>query len=324
MQPAEIGRQPFDRRAGGDGPAPTLPEQPDDPGTGNPGQSQEGREKDQAPHRESVLHASSVRPRAATTQRADGYDDASNRWLPAGVVVLPARPRGEPFVASCQGDVVVTRPEAAGPPETVPVMPWSATGSRWRARPLTLVVLVIGLWLFGTGEAVLVDARLGNSPWTVLAQGISRHSPLTIGGATLLVSVLVLLAWVPLRERPGLGTLANAVIVAVAIDVMLPLLPTPAGLRPRLLEVFAAIVCIGLASGLYLTANLGPGPRDGWMTGVCRRTGWPVNWVRFGIEASALGSGAVLGGRVGVGTLLFAVLVGHAVGGVLGGLRRAR
>lgn len=217
------------------------------------------------------------------------------------------------------------RPEAGeSRAQAVPVMPWSAAGSRWRARPLTLIVLATGLWLFGTGEAVLVDARLGNSPWTVLAQGISRHSPLSIGGATLLVSVAVLVAWVPLRERPGLGTLANAVIVAVAIDVMLPLLPSPTGMRPRLVEVFAAVACIGLASGLYLTAHLGPGPRDGWMTGVCRRTGWPVNWVRFGIEAGVLGAGAVLGGRVGVGTLLFAVLVGPAVGGVLAALRRTR
>lgn len=207
-------------------------------------------------------------------------------------------------------------------PRPVPAMPWSATGSRWRARPFTLVVLVTGLWLFGTGEAVLVDARLGNSPWTVLAQGISRHSPLSIGGATLLVSVLVLLAWVPLRERPGLGTLANIAVIAVAIDVMLPLLPSPTAMAPRLLEVALAICCIGLATGLYLTANLGPGPRDGWMTGLSRRTGWPIAWVRFGIEAGILVVGAALGGRVGVGTLLFAVLVGHTVGGVLAGLRR--
>ncbi len=215
------------------------------------------------------------------------------------------------------------RPAApGGEREPVPVMPWSARRSRWRARPGTLLVLVVGLWLFGTGEAVLVDAGLGNSPWTVLAQGISRHSRLSIGGATLVVSLAVLLAWVPLRERPGLGTLANAVIVALAIDVMLPLLPAPTGIAPRLAEVFVAVACIGVASGLYLTANLGAGPRDGWMTGLCRRTGWPVGWVRFGIEAAVLVVGAALGGTVGVGTLLFAVLVGHVVGAVLGGLRR--
>ncbi len=206
---------------------------------------------------------------------------------------------------------------------TVPIMPWSSTGSSWRPRPVTLVVLLIGLWLFGTGEASLVDARLGNSPWTVLAQGISRHSPLSIGGATLLVSLTVLLAWVPLRERPGFGTLANAVVVAVAIDVMLPLLPAPQSMGPRLLEVLAAVACIAVASGLYLTANLGAGPRDGWMTGLHRRTGWPVSWVRFGIEASALAVGAVLGGQVGIGTVVFALLVGHAVGGTLAMLRRA-
>ncbi len=201
-------------------------------------------------------------------------------------------------------------------------MPWSATGSRWRPRPRTFLVLLIGLWLFGTGEAALVDAGLGNSPWTVLAQGIYRHTPLSIGAATFVISVTVLLAWVPLRERPGLGTLANAVVVAVAIDVMLPLLPRPEPVVARLAEVLVAVGCIGVGSGLYLTANLGPGPRDGWMTGVHRRTGWPIPWVRFGIEATALAVGWVLGGRVGVGTVVFALLVGHSVGAALAVLGR--
>lgn len=206
----------------------------------------------------------------------------------------------------------------AGPrARAIPAMPWSATRSRWRARPRTLLVLLVGLWLFGTGEAALVDAKLGNSPWTVLAQGISRHTPLTIGAATFAISVTVLLAWVPLRERPGLGTMANAVVVAVAIDIMLPVMPSPEAVVPRLLQVLVAVACIGVASALYLTANLGPGPRDGWMTGLHRRTGWPIAWVRLGIEATVLAVGWALGGRVGLGTVVFALLVGHSVGAAL-------
>jgi uncharacterized membrane protein YczE len=191
-------------------------------------------------------------------------------------------------------------------------MPWSAS-SRWRARPGTLVVLLVGLWAFGTGEALLVASRLGNTPWTVLAQGVSLHSPLSIGAATFAISVAVLLLWVPLRERPGLGTLANAVVIAVAIDLMLRILPRPDAAMGRLAEVAGAIACIGVGSGLYLTTLLGPGPRDGWMTGLARRTGWPIAPVRLAIEVSALVVGWVLGGRVGLGTVVFALTIGHAV-----------
>src|SRR4051812_12088398 len=141
-------------------------------------------------------------------------------------------------------------------------MPWSAT-SRWRARPSTLLVLVFGLWTFGTGEALLVASHLGNTPWTVLAQGVSRHTPLSIGMATLAISALVLLLWIPLRERPGLGTVLNAVVIAVAIDVMLDWLPQPHANPLRLVEVAGGIAAIGTGSALYLTTQLAPGPRDG-------------------------------------------------------------
>lgn len=194
----------------------------------------------------------------------------------------------------------------------VPRLPWSA-GSRWRGRPLTLVVLTVGLWLFGTGEALLVASHLGNTPWTVLAQGVSRHSTLSIGEATLAISAVVLVGWIPLRERPGLGTIANAVVIAVAIDVMLDLLPQPHARAARLGEVVAAIVSIGIGSGLYLTTWLGPGPRDGWMTALARRTGVPIATVRLSIEVSVLVIGWVLGGRVGLGTVVFALSVGYAV-----------
>jgi len=195
---------------------------------------------------------------------------------------------------------------------SVPRMRWSAP-SRWRARPSTLVVLLAGLWLFGTGEALLVASRLGNTPWTVLAQGLSRHSPLSIGAATLVISAIVLLAWLPLRETPGLGTIANAVVIAVAIDVMLRVLPRPSVTPGRLAEVAVAIFCIGAGSGLYLTTWLGPGPRDGLMTGVARRGGWPIAGVRLSIELTVLVAGYLLGGRVGIGTVVFALTIGYAV-----------
>jgi uncharacterized membrane protein YczE len=194
----------------------------------------------------------------------------------------------------------------------VPRVPWSAS-HRWRPRPSTLIVLLAGLWLFGTGEALLVASHLGNTPWTVLAQGVSRHSALSIGAATFAISLVVLLAWIPLRERPGFGTIANAVVIAVAIDAMLRVLPQPHAEIGRLAEVLGAIVSIGIGSGLYLTTWLGPGPRDGWMTGLARRTKIPIATVRLSIELTALVAGWLLGGRVGLGTVVFALTIGYAV-----------
>src|SRR5262245_56252256 len=167
-------------------------------------------------------------------------------------------------------------------------MPWSARRSGWSARPITLAVLLGGLWLFGVGEAALVNSRLGNTPWTVLAEGVANHSRLDIGGATILLSVLVLVGWIPLRQLPALGTLANVVVIGVALDVMRHLLPHPGSVPVRALEAAAGIVTIGIASALYLTANLGPGPRDGWMTGIHRRLGYPIASVRLAIELTVL------------------------------------
>jgi uncharacterized membrane protein YczE len=203
-------------------------------------------------------------------------------------------------------------------------MPWSATGSSWRPRLLTLVVLFAGLWLFGVGEAAMIDARLGNTPWTVLAQGVANHSPLDIGGATILISVLVLLGWIPLRQRPGLGTVANVVVIGVAIDVMQPVLPNPDAVGARVVEVGFAIAAIGLASALYLTANLGPGPRDGWMTGIHRRSGRPIATVRASIELTVVVIGIALGGTFGVATFAFALLVGYSLAMSVRVLERTR
>jgi uncharacterized membrane protein YczE len=176
------------------------------------------------------------------------------------------------------------------------------------------VVVVVGQWIFGTGEALLVASGLGVAPWTVLAQGLSQRLPIPLGAATLLVSVLVLLLWIPLREWPGLGTICNAIVIATALQVMVSVIPAPDAPAVRLAFVMAGIAVIGIGSGLYLTANLGPGPRDGWMTGIHQRTGWPISAVRLAIEAVVLVAGWLLGGTVGIGTVLFALLIGPSVG----------
>lgn len=198
------------------------------------------------------------------------------------------------------------------PARTVPVTRWRSP-SRWSPTPASGVVLLIGLYAFGTGEALIVQGGLGVSPWTVLAQGLSTILPVSIGVATFLVSAVVLLLWIPLRERPGLGTIANALVIAVALQVGVALVPEPGAWPVQLVLVLLGIAMIGLGSGFYLTTNLGPGPRDGWMTGIHLRTGWPVGRVRLGIELVVLGVGWLLGGTVGVGTVLFAVLIGPAV-----------
>lgn len=191
--------------------------------------------------------------------------------------------------------------------------------SRWRPSPGRLVQLLIGLWLFGTGEGLIVLAGLGNSPWTVLAQGVSVQTPLSIGVATILISAIVVAAWGLLQEMPGLGTVLNAVLVGIAIDVTLQVVPSPAGVW-RAVALLGGIALVSLASGLYLTARLGPGPRDGLMTAIVRRTGRSFRLVRVTLELSALLIGALLGGTVGIGTVAFALLIGPGVQAVLGAL----
>ena len=188
----------------------------------------------------------------------------------------------------------------------------SAELSRWRPGPRRLARLLIGLWVFGTGEALVVAADLGNSPWTVFADGISEQTPLSIGIATVVTSFCLLVIWIPLGERPGLGTIANALVVGIAIDVMLLVLGA-APLAVRVAELVVGIALVGIGSGLYINAALGPGPRDGLMLGLHRRTGLPIGGLRAGIEITALVIGALLGGAFGIGTVAFALLVGPAV-----------
>ena len=185
--------------------------------------------------------------------------------------------------------------------------------SLWRPTPAQLVRVVFGLTLFGIGEGLVTWSELGNSPWTVFAEGVSVQTPLSIGAATFVIGALVLLSWLPLDERPGLGTLLNVLIISVMIDVTLWIVPESDALAARWPALLGGIALVGIGSGFYLTAMLGPGPRDGLMTGIHAKTGWPIFAVRTGIEASAVAIGWILGGTVGAGSVLFALLVGPAV-----------
>ena len=178
------------------------------------------------------------------------------------------------------------------PAKEVPLTWWSADDSMTtRPRGQTLVILLVGLWIFGTGDAILIAAGIGNTPWTVLAEGIAKNIDRSVGQATFLVSVAVLFLWIPLKEKPGIGTILNAIVIAAAIEVMVPRLPTPDSFEIALLQVLAGVLLIGIGSGLYLTANLGPGPRDGWMTGLQKASGIPIGRVRGAIEVSVLALG---------------------------------
>tara|TARA_Y100000768_G_C23852033_1_gene621516 strand:+ start:312 stop:977 length:666 start_codon:yes stop_codon:yes gene_type:complete len=200
------------------------------------------------------------------------------------------------------------------PAKKVPSTNWSSSDPMsLKPKFSTITILIIGLWIFGTGDAIIVAAGLGVAPWTVLAQGIAEQINWTLGQTTFLVSAIVLLLWIPIKERPGLGTILNAILIALAIDVMLPYLPKPENYLLQIIQVLIGTIFVGIGSGLYLTANLGPGPRDGWMTGIQRITNIPIAKVRITIEVSVLLLGYYLGGTLGLGTIIFALLIGHIV-----------
>jgi uncharacterized membrane protein YczE len=173
--------------------------------------------------------------------------------------------------------------------------------------------LLIGLVLYGTGCALTVEAGLGVDPWTVFAQGVSIHTGLGIGWVTNIIGFLVLLVWIPLRQKPGLGTIANILLVGTTMQIVLGVIPPVAGLVAQLLVLVAGILLVAVASGLYIGAHFGPGPRDGLMTGMHARLGWPVWLCRLTVEATVLVLGWLLGGTVGIGTVLFAVSIGPLV-----------
>lgn len=179
--------------------------------------------------------------------------------------------------------------------------------------------LLAGLVSCGTGLALMVLAGLGLGPWEVLHQGLSRRTGIPIGTMGILVGVVVLLGWLPLRQRPGVGTVCNVVLIGVTIDVVLALAPVPAGMAARWACLVTGVLLVGVGSGLYIGAGLGPGPRDGLMTGLAAR-GHSLRLVRTGIEVAALVAGWALGGTVGIGTVLFAFAIGPLVQLFLGRL----
>jgi uncharacterized membrane protein YczE len=170
-----------------------------------------------------------------------------------------------------------------------------------------------GLALYGLTAACLIRSRLGNAPWDVLHQGIAAHLGVSIGTVTIAVSVLVLLAWIPLRQTPGLGTLSNALIIGLATNVGLAVLPSPHTLPGQIALMAAGIAGNAVATAMYIGARFGPGPRDGLMTGLHRRTGRSIWIVRTAMEVSVVAAGIALGGVFGVGTVLYAVTIGPLV-----------
>ena len=212
------------------------------------------------------------------------------------------------------------------PSRTIPMTPWRAN-TTWGliTAPYAIqrmLVLIFGLMIFGIGEAFLVVTSLGNSPWVVLSEGISLNSTLNIGESTFLVSVVVLMLWIPLRQKPGFRTLANIVVIAASIELGLLIIPTVENIFLKYFYVLFGIALVGIGSALYITCGLGTGPRDGLMTGLHYKTGVRVGRVRLGIEVVALSIGAILGGSLGVGTALFALLIGQSVAVSLGVLGR--
>ena len=186
-----------------------------------------------------------------------------------------------------------------------------------KPRLSTITILVTGLLIFGAGDAILIAAGVGNTPWTVLAEGMAVKIGWTVGQSTFLVSVLVLFLWIPLKEKPGVGTILNAILIAAVIHYMEGVLPNPEKFEWQILQVLVGSILVGIGSGLYLTANLGPGPRDGWMTGIQRVTGIPIGRVRGSIEISVLVIGWLLGGTFGIGTIIFALIIGPVVASCL-------
>ena len=196
----------------------------------------------------------------------------------------------------------------------VPTLSWSSFDAlNLKPRIITLLYLFIGLILFGLGETMLIAANVGVSPWTVLAQGISIKTGYSIGISTFIVSIGVLILWIPLKQKPGIGTILNTIIISIVLDVSLPYLPTPESFFLQALQVFIGVIIVGLGSGFYLISNLGPGSRDGLMTGLQKKTNLPIALIRATIEVSAVVFGFYLGGVVGIGTLVFAFGIGPAV-----------
>ena len=198
--------------------------------------------------------------------------------------------------------------------KNIPKVSWSSNKPlNFKPKLLTFFFLCFGLSLFGIGEGLLLVSYTGASPWSVLAQGISLKIDFSIGLVTFLISLCVIFLWIFLNQKPGIGTILNAVIIALMIDICLKYISTPETFLFKILLAVLAILLVGLGSGIYLVANLGPGPRDGLMTGLQKKTNLPIAIVRAFLEITVVSIGWHLGGTVGIGTLMFAFGIGPAV-----------
>ena len=198
--------------------------------------------------------------------------------------------------------------------KNIPKVSWSSEKPyNFKPRFPTFFFLCFGLTLFGLGEGLLIVSFTGASPWSVLAQGISLNANLSIGTITLIISLAVLILWIPLGQRPGMGTIFNALIIALMIDLCIKFVPTPTSYLNQLILAIFSVVTVGIGGGIYLVSNLGAGPRDGLMIGLQKVTNFPIAAVRATLEISVVSIGWYLGGTVGVGTLLFAFGIGPCV-----------
>ena len=198
--------------------------------------------------------------------------------------------------------------------KNIPKVSWSSERPlNVRPKISTFLYLCFGLTLFGLGEGLLIVSFTGASPWSVLAQGISLNVDLSIGTITLFISIGVLLFWLPLNQKPGIGTILNALIIAVMIDICIKFVPTPENYIPQLILAVIGVLITGFGGSIYLVANLGAGPRDGLMVGLQKKTNMPIAAVRAFLEITVVTIGWYLGGTVGVGTLLFAFGIGPTV-----------
>ena len=196
----------------------------------------------------------------------------------------------------------------------IPRVNWSSDKPyNFKPKFSTFFFLCFGLMLFGLGEGLLIVSVTGASPWSVLAQGISLNVNLSIGTITFLISVAVLILWIPLGQKPGMGTILNAIIIALMIDLCIKFVPTPSNYFYQLILAIISVITVGIGGGIYLVSNLGAGPRDGLMIGLQKKTNLPVAAVRAFLEISVVSIGWYLGGTVGVGTLLFAFGIGPCV-----------
>lgn len=207
--------------------------------------------------------------------------------------------------------------EFLAPHKTIPHTPWRAD-HRWQLSISRISILFFGLAIFGLGDSLLIQGAVGNAPWTVFAEGVALKTGISIGFSTFLISIVVLLAWIPLKERPGFGTLSNIVLIATFIQIGISIFPKQDSYMTGVLFALSGIILVGIGSSLYITCGLGPGPRDGAMTGLHRVTGVRVSRVRLAIESTVLLIGITLGGNFGLGTILFAVLIGESVAISLG------